>query len=99
MRPTPERAAALGIEAYWFIVEPNPKQLDRIVKKVEEGRIAVQIDRCYPLSDAHKAFVEAENRARQGKTILVVVDRVQTDETWLCSPRKSASNVALQRAL
>lgn len=70
--PSPERAAALGIDAYWFIVEPNPKQLDQIVKKVEEGRIAVQIDRCYPLGDAHKAFVEAENRARQGKTILVV---------------------------
>ncbi|WP_413626496.1 NADP-dependent oxidoreductase [Luteibacter sp. Lutesp34] len=70
--PSPERAAALGIEAYWFIVKPNPKQLDQIAKKVEEGRIAVQIDRCYPLSDARRAFVEAAERARQGKTVLIV---------------------------
>lgn len=70
--PSPERAAALGIEAYWFIVKPDPKQLDQIVKKVEEGRITVRIDRCYPLSDASRAFAEAANRARQGKTILVV---------------------------
>jgi NADPH:quinone reductase-like Zn-dependent oxidoreductase len=70
--PSPERAAALGIEAHWFIVKPDPAQLAEIVSKVADGRIAVQIDRTYPLSDARKAFAEAESRARRGKTVLLV---------------------------
>ncbi|WP_426285017.1 zinc-binding dehydrogenase [Luteibacter sp. E-22] len=43
-----------------------------IVARVADGRIAVQIDRTYPLSDARKAFAEAESRARRGKTVLLV---------------------------
>lgn len=70
--PSPERAAKLGIEAYWFIVKPDPAQLAEIVAKVAAGRIAVQIDRSYPLSDARAAFIEAESRARRGKTVLIV---------------------------
>ncbi|NID14708.1 NADP-dependent oxidoreductase [Luteibacter yeojuensis] len=70
--PSPERAAALGIEAYWFIVKPDPGQLGQIVAMVADGRIVVQIDREYPLSEAPRAFMEANDRPRRGKTVLVV---------------------------
>jgi NADPH:quinone reductase-like Zn-dependent oxidoreductase len=70
--PSPERAAERGIEAHWFIVRPDPEQLGHIVAMVADGRIAVQIDRSYPLSEARKAFAEASQRARRGKTVLVV---------------------------
>lgn len=70
--PSPERAATMGIEAYWFIVRPDAGQLADIVRKVAEGRIAVQIDRTYPLADARKAFAEARDRPRHGKTVLLV---------------------------
>lgn len=71
--PSPERAKTLGIEAFWFIVKPDPAQLSEIVAKVAAGKIAVQIDRTYPLSDARKAFSEADNRAKRGKTVLVLL--------------------------
>ncbi|HEY4294679.1 NADP-dependent oxidoreductase [Luteibacter sp.] len=70
--PSPERAASLGIEAYWFIVKPDPAQLREIVARVANGRIDVLIDRSYPLGDARQAFEEARDRARRGKTILIV---------------------------
>jgi NADPH:quinone reductase-like Zn-dependent oxidoreductase len=70
--PSPERAAALGIEAHWFIVKPDPAQLSEIVTKVADGRLIVQIDRSYPLAEARKAFADAESRARRGKTVLLV---------------------------
>lgn len=74
--PSPERAASLGIEAYWFIVKPDPAQLDQILARVVDGRIAVQIDRTYPLSAAREAFLEAEKRPRRGKTVLTVTRAV-----------------------
>lgn len=70
--PSPERAAALGIEAYWFIVKPDPAQLDQIVARVADGRIVVQLDRKYPLSEARTVFIEAKDRPRRGKAVLVV---------------------------
>lgn len=68
--PSPDRAASLGIEAYWFIVKPDPTQLDEILARVVDGRITVQIDRTYPLSATREAFLEAEGRPRRGKTVL-----------------------------
>lgn len=70
--PSPERAAAAGIEAYWFIVKPDAAQLRDIAARVADGRIRVLVDRSYPLADARKAFDEARSRARRGKTILVI---------------------------
>jgi NADPH:quinone reductase-like Zn-dependent oxidoreductase len=70
--PSPERAKALGIEAFWFIVKPDPAQLAEIVRWVAEGRITVQVDRTYRLGEARQAFLEAESRAKRGKTVLTV---------------------------
>jgi NADPH:quinone reductase-like Zn-dependent oxidoreductase len=70
--PSPERAKALGIEAFWFIVKPDPEQLAEIVRWVADGRITVQVDRTYRLGEARQAFLEAESRAKRGKTVLTV---------------------------
>jgi NADPH:quinone reductase-like Zn-dependent oxidoreductase len=70
--PSPERAKALGIEAFWFIVKPDAAQLAEIVRWVAEGRITVQVDRTYRLGEARQAFLEAESRAKRGKTVLTV---------------------------
>ncbi len=70
--PSPQRAKALGIEAFWFIVKPDPEQLAEIVRWVADGRITVQVDRTYRLGEARQAFLEAESRAKRGKTVLTV---------------------------
>ncbi|HVI55689.1 MAG TPA: NADP-dependent oxidoreductase [Luteibacter sp.] len=70
--PSPERAQQLGIEAFWFIVKPDPAQLAEIVRWVADGRIAVQVDRTYRLGEARKAFLDADSRAKRGKTVLTV---------------------------
>jgi NADPH:quinone reductase-like Zn-dependent oxidoreductase len=70
--PSPERAKALGIEAHWFIVKPDQEQLARIVERVADGRIVVQVDLTYDLAEAGKAFAGAPSRAKRGKTVLTV---------------------------
>jgi len=70
--PSPERAKQLGIEAFWFIVKPDPAQLAEIVRWVADGRITVQVDRAYRLDEARQAFLEADSRAKRGKTVLTV---------------------------
>jgi NADPH:quinone reductase-like Zn-dependent oxidoreductase len=70
--PSPERAKQLGIEAFWFIVKPDPVQLAEIVRWVADGRITVQVDRAYRLDEARQAFLEADSRAKRGKTVLTV---------------------------
>jgi NADPH:quinone reductase-like Zn-dependent oxidoreductase len=70
--PSPERAKKLGIEAFWFIVKPDPAQLAEIVRWVADGRITVQMDRTYRLGEARQAFLDAESRAKRGKTVLTV---------------------------
>ncbi|MGN6482580.1 NADP-dependent oxidoreductase [Luteibacter sp.] len=70
--PSPDRAAGLGIQAYWFIVRPDAAQLAEIARWVADGRIKVQVDRLYPLDDATRAFAEAPGRRKKGKTVLTV---------------------------
>ena len=70
--PSPERAKQCGIEAFWFIVKPDPAQLAEIVRWVADGRLIVQMDRTYRLGEARQAFLEADARAKRGKTVLTV---------------------------
>ncbi|UPG91702.1 NADP-dependent oxidoreductase [Luteibacter aegosomaticola] len=70
--PSPERAASLGIEAYWFIVRPDAAQLGEIAQWVADGRIKAQVDLVYALADAAKAFAEAPGRKKRGKTVLTI---------------------------
>src|ERR1700754_4250193 len=70
--PSPERAKQCGIEAFWFIVKPDPAQLAEIVRWVADGRLTVQMDRTYRLGEARQAFLEADSRAKRGKTVLTV---------------------------
>ncbi len=70
--PSLERAKKLGIEAFWFIVKPDSAQLAEIVRWVADGRITVQMDRTYRLGEARQAFLDAESRAKRGKTVLTV---------------------------
>jgi NADPH:quinone reductase-like Zn-dependent oxidoreductase len=71
--PSPERAKRLGIEAFWFIVKPDPAQLAEIVRRVVDGRITAQVDRTYRLGEARQAFLDAKTRAKHGKTVLTVL--------------------------
>lgn len=68
--PSPDRAAALGIEAAWFIVKPDRSQLAELAARVSDGRLAVQVDAVYALDDAERVFRDAEGRPRFGKTVL-----------------------------
>lgn len=70
--PSPERARQLGIEAFWFIVKPDPAQLAEIVRWVADGRMTVQVDRTYRLGEARQAFSDAQTRSKRGKTVLVL---------------------------
>jgi len=68
--PSPERAAALGIAAAWFIVRPDAAQLAELAGRVRDGRIAVQVDAVFALDDAARVFRDAEGRPHFGKTVL-----------------------------
>ncbi len=71
--PSPERAKEFGVEATFFVVTPNPAQLDRLAGLVDSGELQVLVAATYPLSDGRAAFESgAAARRSPGKTVLVV---------------------------
>jgi NADPH:quinone reductase-like Zn-dependent oxidoreductase len=54
--------------------KPNPKDLDLIIKLVEEGKLKPVIDRHYPLDQTAEAMRYASQGHSQGK-VIILVDR------------------------
>jgi len=72
--PSPEGAAARGISASYFVVEPNREQLVELAGLVDSGDLRPVIDEVFPLADAGKAFQRSLGDHRGGKIVLRVAD-------------------------
>jgi NADPH:quinone reductase-like Zn-dependent oxidoreductase len=71
--PPKEEAARRGIEAVYFLVEPNRSQLVEIARLAERGGLRPTIDAVFALRDARSAFERSLEGGRHGKVVLSVV--------------------------
>ncbi len=67
--PPPE-----GIDAVYFVVEPNLDQLVELTRLAEDGALRPEIDSVYPLEEARAAFERSMAGGKRGKVVLRVVD-------------------------
>jgi NADPH:quinone reductase-like Zn-dependent oxidoreductase len=63
-----------GIEAAYFVVEPNGDQLIEIARLADDGAVRPAVDSVYPLSDATAAFERSQARGKRGKVVIHVAD-------------------------
>jgi NADPH:quinone reductase-like Zn-dependent oxidoreductase len=67
--PPPE-----GIDADYFVVEPNRDQLEELTRLADNGELRPQIDSVFPLQDARAAFDRSMAGGKRGKVVLRVID-------------------------
>jgi NADPH:quinone reductase-like Zn-dependent oxidoreductase len=72
--PIQKRAVERGINAVYFVVQPNRHQLIELAKLVDRGELRPTIDKVFPLADAGNAFERSLGDNRRGKIVLRVVD-------------------------
>ncbi len=63
-----------GIDADYFVVEPNRTQLIELTRLADGGKLRPQIDSVYPLKDAVAAFERSMAGGKRGKVVLRVID-------------------------
>jgi NADPH:quinone reductase-like Zn-dependent oxidoreductase len=68
----PEGTTDRGIDAVYFVVEPNREQLTELAELADAGRLRVTIDETFPLADARAAFERSLGEGRRGKIVLRV---------------------------
>jgi NADPH:quinone reductase-like Zn-dependent oxidoreductase len=72
--PPSAAAAARGIDAVYFVVEPSRDQLVGIGRLADDGDLRVRIDEVFPLEDARAAFERSQGSHATGKIVLRVAD-------------------------
>jgi NADPH:quinone reductase-like Zn-dependent oxidoreductase len=63
-----------GLEATFFIVEPNGAELEELVRMVDRGILRPSVDSVFPLEDASAAFERSLLPGKRGKVVLKVAD-------------------------
>jgi NADPH:quinone reductase-like Zn-dependent oxidoreductase len=63
-----------GVDAVYFVVQPNPHQLIELARLVDAGELRPALDSVFPLSDARAAFERSLTAGKRGKVVLRVVD-------------------------
>jgi NADPH:quinone reductase-like Zn-dependent oxidoreductase len=66
-RPSAEKAAALGVRAVFFIVEPNRERLARVGELIDAGKLRPVVGKVFPFAEARRAYEGAPPR---GRTVL-----------------------------
>jgi NADPH:quinone reductase-like Zn-dependent oxidoreductase len=61
-----------GVDARYFVVEPNRDQLIEIGRLVDAGELRPAIDEVFPLAEARRAFERSLGDNRRGKIVLRV---------------------------
>ena len=61
-----------GLEATFFVVEPNGAQLGELVQMVDRGVLRPSVDSVFPLEDARAAFERSLLPSKRGKVVLAV---------------------------
>jgi NADPH:quinone reductase-like Zn-dependent oxidoreductase len=70
--PDAGRAAAHGVRAVFFIVEPNRSQLQTIARLIDTGRLTPTVDRVVSLADTRAAYEALQTEHRHGKVVIHV---------------------------
>jgi NADPH:quinone reductase-like Zn-dependent oxidoreductase len=73
--PDAQQAAAHGVRAVFFIVEPNRAQLQAIARLIEAGRLTPTVDRVVSLADTRAAYEALQTEHRRGKVVIHVTER------------------------
>lgn len=70
----PPRAVAAehAVDAAYFLVQPNRRQLDELTGMLDRGQLRPLVDRTYDLAAAHDAFAHTLDRTGRGKVVLTV---------------------------
>jgi NADPH:quinone reductase-like Zn-dependent oxidoreductase len=64
-----------GVEAVYFVVEPNREQLVEMARLADAGHLRPAIDAVFPLADARAAFERTMASGKRGKIVLEVSAR------------------------
>jgi NADPH:quinone reductase-like Zn-dependent oxidoreductase len=67
-----KRAAALGVRATSYLVEPDADGLEALAGLFEEGRLAVHVSARFPLAEAAAAHELVAGGRTTGKVVLTV---------------------------
>jgi NADPH:quinone reductase-like Zn-dependent oxidoreductase len=65
-----QAAAAAGVRATPFLVEPDGPALARIAELIDAGEVAVEVEAVFPLEQAAQAHSRGENGRTRGKLVL-----------------------------
>jgi NADPH:quinone reductase-like Zn-dependent oxidoreductase len=72
--PDAQQAAAHGVRAVFFIVEPNRAQLQTIARLIDADRLTPRVDRVVALTDTRAAYEALQTEHRRGKVVIHVTD-------------------------
>jgi len=70
----PEPSSESGIEATYFVVEPNRDELVEIGALADSGGLRPSIDSVFELAEAQAAFARIQATGKHGKVVLRVID-------------------------
>jgi NADPH:quinone reductase-like Zn-dependent oxidoreductase len=70
--PDQKKAAALGVDATFFVVAPDAAELAHLATLVDDGKLRPVLSQTFPLRDGRKAFESATVPHPPGKTVLTV---------------------------
>jgi NADPH:quinone reductase-like Zn-dependent oxidoreductase len=70
--PDQDKAAALGLQAVFFVVTPDAAQLAHLATLVDDGKLRPVLSQTFPLQDGRAAFESASRPHPPGKTVLIV---------------------------
>ncbi len=80
--PDREVAAAHGVEAVFFVVEPDRRTLEAVSGMVNSGQLHIEIAATFPLTEGPAAYRSGATSPRApGKTVLVVVPDTEDHKT------------------
>ena len=78
--PDADKAAALGVQATFFVVAPDATELAHLAELVDDGKLRPVLSQTFPLRDGREAFESATVPHPPGKTVLIV--RVMTSRSY-----------------
>jgi NADPH:quinone reductase-like Zn-dependent oxidoreductase len=70
--PSHEQAAAQGVRAVFFIVEPDRQQLIEVGRLIDTEQLRPLVAAVYPLEQARAAYARAQGGRMRGKIVLQV---------------------------
>jgi NADPH:quinone reductase-like Zn-dependent oxidoreductase len=70
--PSKEEAARRHARGEVFLAEPNGEELARVRQLIDDGRVSVNVQQTFPLSETRRAQEYLEHEHVQGKVVLAV---------------------------